>query len=213
MSELDDPPVRGRPAIDPEEKRDELVQAALRVIQARGFEGASLRQIAIEAGCTTGVLTHYFANKEDLFRQLTNLMLEAMTDWGDQLVASGNVYEVLRQVLEAPFATGEYSEVWYLWYQLLLKARVDGALADKINVHARALHQKLEVLVSAAQSRGEVRDDQAADLLVEQIVSVTEGWSLMAPVDPGRYNATRREALVDLALDGLRPPLANGAQT
>ena len=140
-------------------------------------------------------------------------MLEAMAEWGDQLADSGNVYEVLQQVLEAPFATGEYSEVWYLWYQLLLKARVDAALAERINVQARLLHSKLEALVSDAQLRGEVRTDQPADLLVDQIVSVTEGWSLMAPVDPNRFATPRRDALVNMVLDGLRPLTGAGAAT
>ena len=48
------------------ERRAEIVSAAGRIIEQKGLEGASLRAIARELGCTTGVLTHHFVSKEDL---------------------------------------------------------------------------------------------------------------------------------------------------
>lgn len=52
--------------VDPEEKRTELVQAIWRVMATQGVRAATLRRVAEEAGCTTGTLTHYFADRKAL---------------------------------------------------------------------------------------------------------------------------------------------------
>jgi AcrR family transcriptional regulator len=50
-----------------EETRAELAEAAARVFARRGFHGASLDQIAGEAGYSTGAIYWHFEGKDDLF--------------------------------------------------------------------------------------------------------------------------------------------------
>src|SRR5262245_21785277 len=44
----------------------EIVDATIRVIARDGLSGASLRSIAREIGYTTGVVMHYFKDKDEL---------------------------------------------------------------------------------------------------------------------------------------------------
>ncbi|MFP3845401.1 TetR/AcrR family transcriptional regulator [Priestia filamentosa] len=48
------------------EKRDLLIEAGLRVFSRKGFSGSTIKDIAQEAGVTSGLIYHYFDNKEDL---------------------------------------------------------------------------------------------------------------------------------------------------
>jgi AcrR family transcriptional regulator len=50
--------------VNHEERRKELLTATWRVIARTGIVGATTREIAREAGVSTGVLAHYFADKE-----------------------------------------------------------------------------------------------------------------------------------------------------
>jgi AcrR family transcriptional regulator len=50
-----------------DETRAELIAAAARVFAHHGFHGASLEQIAREAGYSTGAIYWHFAGKDDLF--------------------------------------------------------------------------------------------------------------------------------------------------
>ncbi len=72
------------------ERRQQIIEAAFRVFSRKGFKSATNREIAKEAGITSGLLYWYFRNKEDLFRsvvetksflfplhRLTDEMLEA----------------------------------------------------------------------------------------------------------------------------------------
>lgn len=49
-------------------RREQIVAAALAVLARRGFEGATMREIATAAGASTGMVTYHFASKEDVLR-------------------------------------------------------------------------------------------------------------------------------------------------
>ena len=71
--------------------REQLLDAAARVFAAKGFAGASVEEIAAEAGFSIGALYSNFAGKEDLFlalmseRAATRISDTATTlaDWHD----------------------------------------------------------------------------------------------------------------------------------
>jgi AcrR family transcriptional regulator len=60
-----------------EETRNELLDAAAHVIAARGYEGASVGDLAAAAGFTKGAVYSSFGSKEDLFRALAKRELAA----------------------------------------------------------------------------------------------------------------------------------------
>ncbi|MGB3635817.1 MAG: TetR family transcriptional regulator, partial [Rubrobacteraceae bacterium] len=62
--------------VDHEERRRELAEAVWRVILRDGVEGVSVRNVAAEAGWSTGALRHYVGTKEDLLASATQLLDE-----------------------------------------------------------------------------------------------------------------------------------------
>jgi AcrR family transcriptional regulator len=53
------------------QKKAQILEAALRVFSAKGVAGASNKDIAREAGIASpGLIYHYFADKDDLFRNV-----------------------------------------------------------------------------------------------------------------------------------------------
>lgn len=57
-------------SVDHQQRRLEVLAAARRVIVRDGIEAATTRNIAREAGCSSGALTHYFADKDDILSSL-----------------------------------------------------------------------------------------------------------------------------------------------
>jgi AcrR family transcriptional regulator len=51
-----------------EDRREQIIEAALRVFARKGFNGSTNKDIAKEAGITPGLIYHYFASKEDLLK-------------------------------------------------------------------------------------------------------------------------------------------------
>jgi AcrR family transcriptional regulator len=71
----------------PDDRPQELLQAALQVFAERGYSNARLEEVAAAAGVTKGALYHYFSNKEEL-------LLRALEHY--QALAFGRVEEALR---------------------------------------------------------------------------------------------------------------------
>ena len=49
-----------------EDRREQIIDAAMRVFAQKGFSRATNKDIAHEAGITPGLIYHYFTSKEDL---------------------------------------------------------------------------------------------------------------------------------------------------
>lgn len=64
--------------VDHEARRAEIAQAACRAIAARGFATVTMADIAAEAGCTTGMLVHYFRRKREILVAALLAVMERM---------------------------------------------------------------------------------------------------------------------------------------
>jgi AcrR family transcriptional regulator len=53
-----------------EDRREQIIDAAMRVFAEKGFDKATNKDIANEAGITAGLIYHYFKSKEDLLRAI-----------------------------------------------------------------------------------------------------------------------------------------------
>lgn len=62
------------------ETRERLLAAARRVVARRGYEGASVDEIADEAGFSSGALYSNFEGKEDLFLELMRTEMDAQNE-------------------------------------------------------------------------------------------------------------------------------------
>jgi len=79
---------RRRGANDPA-RRERILEATLRVIEAHGVQGASHRIIAAEAGVPLGSLTYYFAGLEDILEQSFTLLAErSARSYGEDLATA-----------------------------------------------------------------------------------------------------------------------------
>jgi AcrR family transcriptional regulator len=59
-------------------RREQILEAAVRVFARRGFGNATMAEIAEEAGVAPGTIYIYFGGKEDLFMNIPELVSEPM---------------------------------------------------------------------------------------------------------------------------------------
>ncbi|MFH8410166.1 TetR/AcrR family transcriptional regulator [Streptomyces sp. NPDC018019] len=194
---------RGRPVGDREAKRAELLKAAASVIAQEGYAQTSLRKVAQRAGCTTGAVTYYFANKEEL----VTAVAESRFDSFDAMLATGRTRPDIRAILERwLFRTADDPEFWPVMSQLLAHARYEPAFAAVIERRYARHRDVLASLLATGQAQGSVRDDIPADLLADQLGAIGDGWTMMFPIEPGRFTASRVQALLDAAVTLIAPP-------
>src|SRR3981081_4479715 len=56
-----------------EDRREQIIDAAMRVFSQKGYMRATNKDIAREAGITPGLIYHYFASKEALLQAIVEL--------------------------------------------------------------------------------------------------------------------------------------------
>ncbi|KAA5835198.1 TetR/AcrR family transcriptional regulator [Saccharopolyspora hirsuta] len=193
---------RGRPAGDRAARRAELLAAATAVIAQEGYASASLRKVAQRAGCTTGTVTYYFANREELVTALAESRFDSYDEMLESVRARGDVKALFERWLS--HTTGD-PEFWPVMSQLLSHARYEPALAAVIEqryARYREVHAKI---LADGQARGAVRDDIPADLLADQLAAMGDGWMMMFPFESERFTPTRVRALVDAVLTLIAP--------
>jgi len=195
---------RGRPVGDHNAKRAELLAAAIAVIAKEGYAGASMRKVAQHAGCTTGAVTYYFANKEEMVSAVAQNLFDEIDAMLEMNREELNIKTLIQQSLQ--WVSVDESESWLAWLQLLSHARHEPAFAGIIKQRYSRFRQVFTSVLEAGQRQGKIRDDVAADLLADQISAISDGWLMMLPIEPERFSGERGQALLD-ALTTLISPV------
>src|SRR5260370_20899563 len=100
------PPESPRWQRRPAERRREILDAAALVFGERGFESATLAQVAERAGVSPGTIQHYFGTKTALFQEVIadRFFSGAAEDEALLINHRGSYAELLRALLERTWA-------------------------------------------------------------------------------------------------------------
>ncbi|HEY5411180.1 MAG TPA: TetR/AcrR family transcriptional regulator [Caulobacteraceae bacterium] len=149
--------------------RQSLLDAAKRLFMQRGYEGATVREIAAAAGLSTGAVFASFSDKSDLFNEVLLADLEQQAVLMREAAgAGGPVGERLKRVLDVGFQ-------WQLQQLELLRAAVavswsqglSGDLGDR-PVRAAVIEQLREAL-GAGVDGGELKPETDVELVAETL--------------------------------------------
>ncbi len=81
-------------------KKDQILMSAIKIVNERGHEGATMEEIAAELQMTKGSLYYYFKNKNDLLYQCHHLVLSrAIAEHEDHLLENLSPEQLLRKMV------------------------------------------------------------------------------------------------------------------
>lgn len=83
---------------------DALLCAALKIFSSKGFESATTREIAVEAGCSEALIHRYFESKEGLLLAVFRYTKESNCEQQPVLPNALTVYDEIVQLLTAAVA-------------------------------------------------------------------------------------------------------------
>jgi AcrR family transcriptional regulator len=160
-------PKRGRPPRSKQRStHDRILDAALDVFSDRGFDGATVRQIAAKVGVTDPALYAHFKGKKEIFDAL-------MREAGPDLL--GTVTEG-RDLVQHPPQTaipeifGAIIDVWTTpsarAFTSLILRMGPGGLSNAL----KDVSSRLRPVFGAWQARGALRDDISVDVAIWQVI-------------------------------------------
>lgn len=192
--------------------REAILDAAEVAFADRGYEGASLQQIATAAGVSRGMPSYAFSSKERLYEAVLERAFAAPTALAREGRAPGGGDP--RAVLAG--LVGSYLDFLAArptYVRLLQRAALeDGERLGRAAAHLDALAQGVDALVELLGA-ADLRPVDPAQLFVSIVAlcffPLAHQATLLGPLgfdshDPA-FLAARKAHVVDLLLDGLAP--------
>jgi AcrR family transcriptional regulator len=179
-----------RPSLRDEQKaltRRRLIDAAETVFARHGYHGASVEQLAREAGATTGALYANFAGKEDLFLALFEERIETDIDDYEGIVAAESTMAEqargagdhwMRILRERP---DYFPLLIEFWSYALREPRLRERLAERF---ATLRAGSAKVAAAAGESWGIETDAATQERLGLFITALANGLALEKLIDP-----------------------------
>lgn len=193
-------PARG----DHEQRRREVARVAAELVATGGLAAATHRRIAAARGCSTTVVSHYFADKQDLiaavYAEVGNRVTSRLAD------ASASPAPLVA-VLEALLPLDEDRVVdWRLLFAFLGVAVTDPNLTAEQRSRVAAVRTRIEQAITAEQHTGRLPEDCDAEMVASVLLAVVLGIGIQALFDPAYWTQARIQETLNRALADLRPP-------
>lgn len=200
--------------VDHEARRQEISEALWRLASARGLEGASLRDVAAEAGISLGRLQHYFRSKDEMLlfalRHINRLAGDRIRERIEALPGEPTPREVLRACLSGMLPLDERSRVGVLvGAAYFTRAAYDEALRAEAKNGIPQLRALFADQLRRAAERGELPPERATEDEAMLLIGMVDGLSTYVLLDV--YDGRTALRMLDGHLARLFE--ANGAAT
>jgi AcrR family transcriptional regulator len=192
--------------VDHEARREELVRAAWRVIAARGIDEVTIREIAREAGYSSGVLAHYFKNKDDLLVHALRMSHEQIYRRYEAEVETPVQEEALHAILIDNLPLEEQRELeTRIEMSFWARSLRNEALSQIQHEESEYLRGLIRGLVEGSQDEGAIAKEHSPEQVVDLLAALIDGISLHALLYPERLPPERQQAVMEFALSLLKP--------
>jgi AcrR family transcriptional regulator len=185
---------------DHDQRRADLIAAAARLIAKHGMDGLTIRSVARAARASTGVVSHYFSDKQDLLQTTFDVTADEVYERALHQAVKGDLRSALEGLLPLDTERQQGWRVWIAFWGFAIGAPDFGA--DQRLRARRALRLVARILSRAgATGRAPPRSEAASRAAV--VLGVIQGIAVQATFDPKQWPADRQKAALSLALERL----------
>jgi AcrR family transcriptional regulator len=197
-----------------DERRPQVIEAALKVFIRKGYRKVTMPDIAREAGLSIGGVYWYFKGKDEIVQAMMEDVFQKDLSALDLLIEEGSSSAQRLKSFVAAFVEN-YNEVQWMnsigiefYGESVHNPKAQAFIQNYLSRYRRALAQ----LIEQGIQRGEFRPVDAEDT-ANAILALEEGLSLLVVTDPGNIRWTKSfQIALDLMIDGLTniAPPGNG---
>ncbi|MBS2097685.1 TetR/AcrR family transcriptional regulator [Carboxylicivirga linearis] len=163
------------------ERKQQIMNVALKVIADNGFSNASISRIAKEAGISKGLMYNYFESKEDL---VINIMLEGFNQLTNSFDPNHDgvlTEEELHFFIDQSFQTVEQNiPFWRMYFMVLLQPDVYSIITPQLE---KILTPFYKTAINYFASQG--YDDPVTE--VRFFAAIMDGVGLHYIMDPENF--------------------------
>jgi AcrR family transcriptional regulator len=179
------------------DRRIEVAEAAWRVIIREGLDRTSIRAIAQELGCSTGVITHYFRDKDELtlfaLERVFENLLEDMKAYTDEWQGIERLEQMLFSAL--PFEARGIAG-WQVWIAFLGYAIGRENLVQEHRKRYDFLRELIYQELTNLQAAKIIRADLDLTLEANALVALVDGIGTSMVINSEQFHPDQQRYLV-----------------
>jgi AcrR family transcriptional regulator len=194
---------RRRQRLSPEQRREQLATAAVEVLAAHGYRGASADAIVAQAGVSKGLLWHYFADLDDLMAHTARWTLMTIAqDVGADLDLTAPAPEVIRAAIKRAVGLLRTHRAERSALQEIVANLRTSDGSQRLTLHDyEDLYTAQEAIFRRGQDEGDFRSTLDPRLLAVTYQGAVDAMlsylDTHPDVDPDRHAATVANVLLD----------------
>ncbi|GIN71985.1 HTH-type transcriptional regulator PksA [Bacillus sp. J14TS2] len=185
--------------VDHEKRKRQIAEATWKVILEQGMEGATVRNIAKEAGLSLGALRYYFSTQDELFVYAMKLVKENATERINKIAASElpafeKVMAILLEIVPVDAQTMAEMEVWFAY--VFYTRHKEDIFAAKEDV----IFKGMEKLLLYLRQQQVLRAGVDIEIETERLYALIDGLALHALLEPQRMDKERLVKVIEYHL-------------
>jgi AcrR family transcriptional regulator len=189
-----------------DDRRIEVAKAAWRVIVREGLDRTSMRAIAQELGSSTGVVTHYFRDKEELtlfaLEQVFENVLEDMRACAEGWQGIDRLEQMIFVAL--PLEVIDRDD-WKVWTAFLGYSIGREHLVQEHRKRYDFLRQIIGQALAELQAAQIIRADLDVTLEANALIALVDGIGTGVVICPNQFSAEQQQYLVRRHINALLP--------
>ncbi|MGN7760782.1 TetR/AcrR family transcriptional regulator [Paenibacillus sp. 22594] len=188
--------------VDHSERKSHIAEATWRVIMNQGMKGATVRNIAEEAGVSLGALRHYFSTQHELIAFAMNLVKERVDVRINALLTldlppKQLITKILMELIPVDDHTMAEMEVWFAF---VFHRKYVGDHYDEVD---DGVYSAIHMLVGYLHEQGLLRQGLDKDNELERLYALVDGLALHAMLEPERLDKQRILRVVTGHMDSI----------
>jgi AcrR family transcriptional regulator len=178
-------------------RRQQLIEAARRVVLRKGYHRATIHDIAAEAGVSTGIPHHYFPDRDELLFATLEHVAEQMR----QMVATaveraGTPRDKLEAYVRAASPAHQIiRDGWLVWLEYWADAIRDPRLAEFHRGRYTWWREQLGGILRQGMAEGCFRSVDVEDFVLH-LIGLVDGLSIQASVHDSKVAPADFERIV-----------------
>lgn len=123
-----------------------IVTAAMKLFATKGYLSVSVKDIALEAGISQGLMYNYFKSKEKLLSHIIDEMVREMSMLMEATELSQDPWEQLKLLIQSPFQVMRERRAYW---EMLLPLLVQQEVSSKVRKQLQEMFQSAVVQMEA----------------------------------------------------------------
>ena len=198
-----------RPRMGRDQRRRQLIEAAVRLIGSAGIHGTTMSKISAELGLSEMAAYKHFASKNELLMEANSYLLDRILEWLD-CSSNPSIIDRLREIGERHIEMLSSDIVMFTapYMQFLTMSRSGDPLHHHVAENNDRMKQKIASTVQEGISQGSIRPDADAFLVTHEFV----GWFLaedihcLTDLRDGTFTRSSHLRMLDLILRDIAAP-------